>query len=140
MSEKRFQFEQEQCGKGVQPVCMEHFNMLLNMENEHYQETHTALAVLQADLKGFIALYENKQSVLVQGQQELKELLVGERGIFERIKVLEQTTAQQIEDVKKATDERLRKLESRQIWFLGFAAGAGAVLSKIWEYFTSKKP
>lgn len=140
MSEKRIQFEQEQCGKGVQPFCMEHFNLILNMENEHYQETHTALAVLQADLKGFIALYENKQSVLVQGQQELKELLVGERGIYERIKVLEQTAAQQIEDVKKATDERLRKLESRQIWFMGFAAGAGAVLAKIWEYFTSKRP
>ena len=140
MSEKRIQFEQEQCGKGVQPVCMEHFNLILNMENEHYQETHTALAVLQSDLRGFIALYENKQAALVQGQQELKELLAGERGIYDRIKLLEQTAAQKIEDVKKATDERLCKLESRQIWFIGFAAGAGAVLAKIWEYFTSKKP
>jgi hypothetical protein len=139
MSEKRIQFEQEQCGKGVQPVCMEHFNLILNMENEHYQETHTALAVLQSDLRGFIALYENKQAALVQGQQELKELLVGQRGIYDRIKLLEQTAAQQIEDVKNATDERLRKLESRQIWFMGFAAGAGAVLAKIWEYFTSKQ-
>ena len=140
MSERHFQNEQEQCGSGVQSVCMEHFNRMLNMENEHYQETHTALAVLQSDLKGFIALYEAKHAALVSGQQELKELLVGERGIYERIKALEQNVAQQIAEVKQATDERLRKLESRQFWFMGFAAGAGAVLAKIWEYFTSKHP
>jgi hypothetical protein len=75
-------------------------------------DTSKDVAVLEANFQNLQKTVDANHLAVMQGQTEIKELFKTE--VFPRI----------------------RKLETRQIWFMGFAAGCGAILKYIWEWLS----
>ena len=149
-------------GDAVKPVCAELFQKIMTEQADNYAKTDKALAVLQTKFDGFVELYTARHTVLEKNYQELKEILIGERGIYERIKMSEQVAAQRhdeekervdkrlemlekdaadkVEKVKAATIGRIEKLENRQMWLSGASGvagtGVGFVLAWVWQKLT----
>ena len=151
---------------GMKPECLDLFTRAMSEQADNlnklagsYAQLDKTLALLQADLKSFINLYDVKHGALAKEMDDIKHMLIGDKGVYERIKLNEAAAAvaaNRVRDeamaaaekvkvealaaadkMKQDADSRLTTLEHRQIWISGAAAGAGFVLAKAWDWFTA---
>lgn len=85
------------------------------MSDNNTEEIHrntTDIAVVSTEVKNLAKTVDANHIATMKGQEEIKELFQTE--VF----------------------PRMRKLEIRQTWMMGFAAGFGFLGNRIYEWFT----